>query len=899
MKTCTFFLCFLLSAIASFASAPAGGDAGTSSGIHDAGDQPAPPFTICLEAENGNGDGPISPDPNASNGLTRGAQNGPEYFVDYHTNVPSTARYKVTLRYYAERNSLVNVSVNGGKPYQIELPASHSWNIAWAEHTFEVNLIGSTNRIRIQELPGYDVRQDKACWTEIPGTEWPILCDFRVNPWAVDNPPFYQPGQVVTLDARCSGNDCDATSMAWIGNDINIPSAVATFVAPSTPGDYTYTLFAARYGCPKDTSVNVTIRVQNVSAGCDFQVAPTAAMSRYEVGSDMGFAANCSGANCDELTYIWSGNGILREGRNIGVKAPDTPGTYTYNLMGTKPGCGGKTASVTVEVVIPPGCDYDVSSAVSNTTPNCSEQITLTSQCTGPDCDGVRYGWVGGGLNTSTASVTIPAPSVKGTYTYTVYANKEGCRGKSSSVTVVTNCDSGPTQPFIACVEAENATSDGEITDDPNASNGKTRGTQNGPNYFVEYEINGVKATGYHQVTLRYYAAQQTAITISVNGEMTAPLIGLAASGSWNIVWTEKEFSFNLKEGNNKIRIWSGYGYSVIRQDKICVYGSGGSGNPPSCDFNITTGASTTTPACSTSVSLGSSCSGFDCPSVSYQWSGNGMNSTFASTTVSPPRANGTYTYTLTASKNACPSVIKTIDITVSGCTPSGPFSACAEAEWSASNGPTSSDPNASNGQTKGAQDNYDYYVEYYIADVPVSGVYPVKLRYYAEANAQVSVAVNGNITNPAVQLPATYSWNIVSREETIYVTLPAGNNKIRIQGLPGAACRQDKICVGDLQSTARMAAPEVLQKQTDSPLLQAYPNPAPGEFKAAFYLQTGKAATLLITDTQGKVWHRRQVNGKGSHEERIDLGNAPSGIYLLQVKKPDSVETKKILYTH
>jgi len=886
MKTCTFVICFLLSAIASLATAPVSGEAA----------KPAP-FTICLEAENGNGDGPISPDPNASNGLTRGAQNGGDYFVDYVTNVPSTVRYQVKLRYYAERNSLVNVSVNGGKPFQVELPASHSWNIAWTEHTFEVNLIGSTNRIRIQELPGYDVRQDKICWTEIPGTEWPVSCDLTVNPWAVGNPASYQPGETVTLDSRCSGADCDAASQAWIGNDINLPGAVVSFPAPATSGDYTYTLYAARYGCPNDTTVNVKIHVQNASAECDFQIAP-AAGTTYEVGASMYFTSNCSGGECDEVQFVWSGNGILREGNNIGLNAPTTPGTYTYDLTASKPGCSSKTASLTIQAIIPPGCDYNVSAVVSNATPTCSEPITLSAQCTGPDCAGVRYSWAGGGLNLTGSSVTVPAPSVTGTYNYSLFANKDGCNGKSSAVAVTVSCESTPTEPFSACVEAENSNSDGEITDDPNASNGKTRGTQNGPSYFVEYAINGVKATGPHQVTLRYYSTQLTGITISVNGEETAPLTGLEASGSWNIVWAEKTYNFILKEGSNKIRIWTGFGYPVIRQDKICVTGPGGTGNPPSCDFNITTGLSTTTPACSTSVSAGAACSGFDCQSVSYQWSGNGTNSPFSYATITPPRANGTYTYTLTVSKNACPPVVKTFDITVNSCESSGPFSACAEAEWALSNGPTSSDPNASNGQTRGAQNNYDYYVDYYIADVPVSGTYPVTLRYYAESNAQVSVAVNGNIAHAAAWLPATNSWNIVAREETLYLTLPAGNNTIRIQGLPGAPVRQDKICVGNIQSNARLAVPEFNATQTDTPLLQAYPNPAPGEFKASFHLKTGEAATIRVTDIQGKVWHTRHVSGKGSHEERITLSNAPAGIYLLQVKKPDSVETKKILLT-
>ncbi|SDF31672.1 Por secretion system C-terminal sorting domain-containing protein [Dyadobacter soli] len=716
MKTFTFILCLLLSAIASHAAAPAGGYAGNSSKVNAA---PAfEPFSMCFEAETSNGNGPISSDPNASDNLTRGARDGSDYWVSYSTSVYVPGKYQITLRYYAEQDSPVMVTVNNDtlSSMQVTLPASHSWNIAWREHTFEVNLRAGGNTVKIAELPGYNVRQDKACWLE------------------------------------------------------NGPSE--------------------------------------------------------------------------------------------------------------------------------PECDFDVYATVDKPNAQCSETLTFTAQCAGA-CDGVAYDWSGGGLNFTGQSVSVPAPKVSAGYNYFLTATKEGCGLMASRVLVMVNCDPVPSGPFTTCVEAENSISDGEITDDPNASNGKTRGTQNGPSYSVEYEINGVKTTGPHQVTLRYYSTHPTGITISVNGEETAPLTGLEASGSWNVVWAEKTYTFNLKEGNNRIKIWSGFGYPVIRQDKICVTGSSGPVYPSACNFIVSASASTLTPACSTTVDLNSTCVGPDCGSVAYKWLGQGINATTASTTILPPSGNGTYTYSLVASKNGCVSVVLGVDITVSGCdAPSGPFSVCKESEWSAGNGPNSSDPNASNGQTKGAQNNYDYYVDYDIPNVPTSGMYPVTLRYYAEPNAQVSVSVNGNIAIPALQLPPTYSWNIVWREETFNLNLSAGNNTIRIQGLPGTATRQDKICVGNSESNARMAAPEFVQNQSDPPLLQAFPNPAPGEFKATFNLKTGETGTIKVTDVQGKVWHTRSVRGKGAHEERITLDNAPAGIYLLQVKKPDSVETKKILLT-
>jgi len=793
MKTFTFVICILLSAIASYATAAASGS-------------PAP-FTVCLEAEKGNGDGPFSPDPNASNGLTRGAQNGPEYFVEYVTNVPSTSKYKVTLRYYAERNALVNVSVNGGKPFQVELPASHSWNIAWTEHTIEVNLIGSTNRIRIQELPGYDVRQDKICWTEIPGTEWTITCDYQVNPWAVGNPPSYQPGQTVTLDARCSGSDCDVASMAWIGNEMIFSGEVASFAAPATPGDYTYTLFATRYGCTTDTSVNLTIHVQNTSAECDYVVGSILSDYTPACGQGMSVSADCFGTGCAGLTYKWNGPGLDAWGSTVNFYAPTQNGTYTYTRTSSKPGCADQTS------------DF---------------QLTVTS------------------------------------------------------------CGDGP---YSICLEAENALGSGPITEDPNASGGKTKGGQDRQDYTVSYQVHDVQAEGPHAITFRYYAEANTAIEVTINNEIFPYKIELPSSDSWNIVWTERTVVFALQKGLNFIEVKGMPGYSPVRHDKICIEQT--PGTPPACDFVVVPHLSTFTPQCGSQITLSSNCSGADCGPVFYNWYGPDGYARYTKTIDVPvPAANGTYYYTLVAGKEGCASRHIPVSFTVNDCaSPSGETSACVEAENMASNGAGTSDPNASNGQTRGSQNNYDYYVDYQLNDF-AAGTYAVRLRYYAEASAQVSVSVNGNIAIAALQLPPTYSWNIAAREETFYITLAEGQNTIRIQGLPGAAARQDRICVGNSQNNARIAVPEFLQTQSDASLLQAYPNPASGEFKAVFNLPTGKPATVRVVDVQGKIWHSRNVAGKGTHEERINLGNAPAGIYLLEVKKPDSVETKKILLT-
>ncbi len=810
MKTFTFAICLLFSALVSYATVPEDGypnkiDKAPAIVIHRNSPVDDMAFTVCLEAEDADGTGPVSEDPNASNSKTRGERDNWDYYVDYAPNNTPAGKYQLTIRYYAESNSTVNVSVNDGSIFAVNLPASHSWNVVWAEQSFEVTLNEGSNKIRIQEQYGYNVRQDKICLTKVGE---PLPCDFTILPHVLEVSPIYTPGQTMTFYAKCTGTACNATTYLWTGNGVSAPGQSITVAAPATLGDYYYTLTTSREGCP-DTVTTLPIRVQTTPAICDYSIGTIISNNKPSCGQGVGVSADCFGSGCLGLNYKWSGPGVDISGTSyISFYAPSANGKYTYTMTTSKPGC-----------------------------PETVREFELT----------------------------------------------------------VSGCGS---EPFNACVEAENSNGNGPVTEDPNASNGKTRGAENNWDHYVEYAVNGVPAAGPYELTLRYYAAGDGAVDIIVNGGELVPVVGLPSTHSWNIAWGERTVTVHLAAGNNKIRLVGLPGYSPVRQDKICVTPSNWTGTPPACDFDVAARAVIISPSCQDAVAIYALCSGADCESVSYRWTGNGIDEEGSIVRLAPPGRNGTFTYTVTATKNLCVPKTATVEFTTTGCDTGEPFSACVEAEHSASNGPGSDDPNASNGQTRGAENNYDYYVDYAINDVPASGFYPVTLRYYAAQDAQVSVTINDVLAIPSLPLAATHSWNIVWREETLYITLFKGNNVVRIQGLPGAACRQDRFCVHPAVSTVRMAAPESLELQTDAPVLKAFPNPAPGEFKAAFYLKTGETGTIQVTDIQGKVWHTQRVKGKGPHEERINLGNAPSGIYLLQVKKPDSVETKKILLT-
>ncbi|WP_353722542.1 carbohydrate-binding protein [Dyadobacter sp. 676] len=121
-------------------------------------------FSQCLEAESMSGaNGPVTSDPNASNGQTRGAENQYNHFVDYIVNVPAAGVYQVTLRYYSSVAPVVNVTVNGGNAQSIALPNSGSWNIAYTEHTFAVSLNAGVSTLKIAGTGGGSCRQDKIC----------------------------------------------------------------------------------------------------------------------------------------------------------------------------------------------------------------------------------------------------------------------------------------------------------------------------------------------------------------------------------------------------------------------------------------------------------------------------------------------------------------------------------------------------------------------------------------------------------------------------------------------------------------------------------------------------------------------------------------------------------------
>ena len=94
-------------------------------------------------------------------------------------------------------------------------------------------------------------------------------------------------------------------------------------------------------------------------------------------------------------------------------------------------------------------------------------------------------------------------------------------------------------------------------------------------------------------------------------------------------------------------------------------------GNPPctnTCDFNISASSFNSNPACGSAFTLNANCSGANCGGVSYTWTGQGGVRNGQQVSYNAPNSNGSYTYTLTASRSGCSDKSANVTVTVNNC---------------------------------------------------------------------------------------------------------------------------------------------------------------------------------------------------------------------------------------
>jgi hypothetical protein len=337
-----------------------------------------------------------------------------------------------------------------------------------------------------------------------------------------------------------------------------------------------------------------------------------------------------------------------------------------------------------------------------------------------------------------------------------------------------------------------------------------------------------------------------------------------------------------------------------------------------SCPVNpnmpvITTSSSNLSPAVSTSFTLTSSCSG-DCSGISYVWRlGTTTVGTTANATVSAPSTPGSYSYILTATK-AGSTVTSTVTVNVTA--------PCYTMKM-AGNGKYLTNVNGIL-KVKAANntDSQKWKIE-------LSGSH-VKVK--AADNRVVGVANGGNTEGDILTLQTDGTadhllWSktpitgsspsseaFIRKNSTLLIGSPLnwgdgdpndlvtdvrlGNDPTYIWGaskwiVETASCPS---------SSARIGSPEMMEMANISdPVAEAVnklvvsPNPNQGDFEISFYVPPGQSAGLSIVNTEGKVFYKKQLIGKGYHTERVKLATASSGLYIIRLVTGAGVITNKI----
>lgn len=153
-------------------------------------------------------------------------------------------------------------------------------------------------------------------------------------------------------------------------------------------------------------------------------------------------------------------------------------------------------------------------------------------------------------------------------------------------------------------------------------------------------------------------------------------------ANEWSWYDTQKSAEIQLQAGNRyyiEARMKEGYGGDnldvgwqlpngalerPIQGSRLSPF----SGTTNSCDFNIFASNSNSNPSPGQGITLTYSCSGPDCSGVSYAWSGHGISGNQSPKSINAPSNSGSYTYTISGSKNGCTKVANTF-ITVGSTT--------------------------------------------------------------------------------------------------------------------------------------------------------------------------------------------------------------------------------------
>jgi rRNA maturation protein Nop10 len=675
-----------------------------------------------------------------------------------------------------------------------------------------------------------------------------------------------------------------------------------------------YTLIASSPGCNSTTRI-ITVNVLNAQSAAPGSNAPLC------LGSNLTLTAN----TVPSASYAWSGpNGFSSTLQNPVISSVQTIHAGTYTLTINSLACG--TASATTSV--------SVSSGLTNVTATGNSPVCAggSINLTGSTHSGASYSWTGpNGFTSSSQSPVLAAVTTAAAGNYIMVVSIPGCSSVSRTVTVVVNAgpsftpgNNGP----LCSGGALNLTTNGVsgasyLWSGPNGYNSTTQNpsiinvqpAQSG-DYTLTVTLTGcapVQQTT--NVTVSANPSNATAnantpICVGSNLQLSATVYAGAVyswTGPNGFTSNQAQPVINgittLGAGNYQVLITSGVCPSVTRSRSVVVNPAPvvvpGS-NSPVCQGNA---IFLTTPAAS---------------GVTYAWSGpNSFVSAVQNPSISNAQPIRTGIYTLIVSSTNCgvfsgtTSVVVGLsvnNVVISSNSPAcaggnlnltGTLNTTATYSWSGPNGFTANTQITSINTTTTASAG----IYTLVAVSPGCGTKTitqnVRVNDPATVNASCTpstvcvgsaVYFNGNAPSGS-----TFSWtgpvgfaSTSQNPSRSNIQLSHGGVYTLSSTVPGCGLVQAFTTL-----TVNPCRVTTVNNEVPVDQLDVYPNP----FSEFLIVKSAdkEISKAELLDINGKVIRILEINST-SAEQKLFMGDLPSGTYLLRIYSDENVFLRKVM---
>ncbi|WP_428653559.1 immunoglobulin domain-containing protein [Runella sp.] len=99
------------------------------------------------------------------------------------------------------------------------------------------------------------------------------------------------------------------------------------------------------YSQPQKIILNDDVLPQCSPNTCNFNLGIMNSNPNPSCGDAITLTANCTGGNCDGVSYTWTGKGISSSGNFLNISVPKAKGNYMYTLSASKSGCDSKVST--------------------------------------------------------------------------------------------------------------------------------------------------------------------------------------------------------------------------------------------------------------------------------------------------------------------------------------------------------------------------------------------------------------------------------------------------------------------------------------------------------------------------------------------------------------------------